>query len=293
MKKILKTDGNNPPSLSFSPHRLYNLRDMTEFFTYDFFTALSNLEWEGGDISLKVKQAGGASLASREDKQKLGNLMTELWKHCCKLELAASKLRISHLKSRIPAHLEVSFQVLESELSGLRHSILSELQQRKFVFVEPGKAGFFEQDALFGEKVNSAFPSAKQDIKEAGNCLAADLNTAAIFHLMRATEIGLRAAGRRLTPRSKSRIAYLEWGAIIKLMAKKVDAITHNGKPRSKKKINDLEFYNGIIGELDAFKDVWRNNVMHTRGHYSEHEAMGVFSHVRAFLQRLATRMSE
>ena len=42
------------------------------------------------------------------------------------------------------------------------------------------------------------FKSAKDDIGAAGNCYAADLHTAAVFHLMRVAEKGMKALARHL-----------------------------------------------------------------------------------------------
>jgi hypothetical protein len=45
--------------------------------------------------------------------------------------------------------------------------------------------------------------------------------------------------------------------------------------------------------ELRAFKNKFRNGVMHTRDQYDRDEAMSAFNHVRQFMQILAGKVSE
>ena len=54
-----------------------------------------------------------------------------------------------------------------------------------------------------------------------------------------------------------------------------------------------LEFYKGALGEFEAFKDAYRNNVMHARKTYLEAQAKSVLLHVRGFMERLACRIDE
>ena len=80
---------------------------------------------------------------------------------------------------------------------------MEELAYRKFAFIKPSLSAYFEQEQLFGKDVHEKIPKARQDIKESGNCLAAELHTAAVFHLMRVAEHGLRKLARRLRVKLK------------------------------------------------------------------------------------------
>ena len=64
-------------------------------------------------------------------------------------------------------------------------------------------------------------------------------------------------------------------------------------KPRGKKKSEELAFYRLTESELNTLKDVWRNNVMHTRGRYNQAESLGVYIRVQEFMERLAGRVKE
>jgi hypothetical protein len=70
----------------------------------------------------------------------------------------------------------------------------------KIVFMIPhGKASYYQSDEpLFGNEVFNAFPSANDDIAEAGTCLALERGTACVMHLMRVSEVGLASLGSEL-----------------------------------------------------------------------------------------------
>jgi hypothetical protein len=53
-----------------------------------------------------------------------------------------------------------------------------------------------------------------------------------------------------------------------------------------------LKFCEVAADELNVFKEIWRNNVMHASGSYKPAEALYVFDRVKDFMQRLAERIS-
>ena len=184
--------------------------------------------------------------------------------------------------------------VVASELTRLGRAIRKELISLKFAYIPPSKAEFFERDELFGEAVNDAFPSARANIKDAGNSLAADLPTAAVYHLMCVIELGLRALARKLkvhSVKAKIPIELGTWEQVITALESKIKTV--GGTARSNKKQKDMDFYNGLLMEFRSIKDCWRNKVMHTRVDYDQHQALRAFDHVRGFMQRLAERVSE
>jgi hypothetical protein len=181
---------------------------------------------------------------------------------------------------------------INAEIEGIQESFKKELKERKFAFIPSGKDRFFERDALFGPVVHQNFKGAHDHIKNAGNCLAADLNSAAVFHLMCVAEVGLRALSKKLKVKTVKKSVPIElgtWEDIIKALEVKVSA----SYPRTKKGHQESDVYKGVFIEYRAFKDFWRNKVMHTRADYSATDAASAFEHVRAFMQRLAETVSE
>jgi hypothetical protein len=237
----------------------------------------------------RVRAQGAQSCISREETKDLLAVLDAAEPLCRDLELAHCLSRLNHFKIALIANPFNS--VVASEILGLRVSIVEEASDRKFAFIPADKTVFFEHESLFGDAVNEAFPSAAPEIKDAGNCLAADLNTAAVFHFMRVAEYGLRGLARRLKVKVKGTLEYAAWGNVLAAIGKKLTAAQN--KPRGKKKSEELEFYRLAESELNTLKDVWRNNVMHTRRRYNQPEALGVYIRVQEFMERLATKVRE
>ena len=149
-----------------------------------------------------------------------------------------------------------------------------------------------EQKDLFGKQVGKLFPDARDEIRLAGNCLAVDLNTAAVFHLMRVAEFGMRALAVHLNVKLKKKpIEHGGWDESIKAIETKIHFRReryYSSRKKNKEELEFLKFCRMIADELFLFKEIWRNNTMHAISHYSETEAKGVFERVRDFMQRLA-----
>ncbi len=190
------------------------------------------------------------------------------------------------IKLTAPIH----FTIIASEIQAVLFSISNETAAIKFAFIPKEVESFFEKDLLFGVEVDDAFPSARLHIKDAGNCLAADLNTAAVFHFMIIAEFGLRALAKHLKVKIKRDLEYADWDEVIRGIEAKIASIKY---PRGKKRQRELEFYRPLASECNEFKDVWRNSIMHARRRYNRYKAMNIFNRVSDFMARLATKVSE
>lgn len=191
----------------------------------------------------------------------------------------------------LPLRIDVS--VFEAEIRHVRQEVDHELRERGYVLVAPDRLKYLMQEHPFGKSVASAFPKAKHDIQEASNCLAVEANTAAVFHLMRVAEHGLRALARDRGAKVASGVVLdlATWEALIKLIEDAETAIQSN--PRTLAREAQLEFYHGAMMEFKRFKNVFRNRIMHTRDDYDRDQAHSAFGHVGAFMQILASRISE
>jgi hypothetical protein len=113
---------------------------------------------------------------------------------------------------------------------------------KRFLKVRTARSICIDNPNLMGPKVLSAFPAAKSDIIEAGNCLAAECHTACVFHLMRVVEWGLRAfcahlgfRKLRITKKSgKTKLVpvdFLEWEKILDKLQGIVDGRIEKMRP--------------------------------------------------------------
>ena len=282
-----------------SPHRLISLWDMNEFFTAGLVRRWVDLVAIKRDVEKKQKaeiptpaHIGQLNVLLQTGSKKYDGLLTV----CVKLQMAKSQNRIEHFLKILNATDETpSFAVINSELGGLTSTMQKELIERKFVFVPADKVEFFEQDKLFEDAVYKKFPEARREIKEAGNCFAADLNTAAVFHLMRATEWGLRDLAEHLDAvPAKWPIEFSQWSQLIDdidlKLNPKVKAV-EDTMTRGHAKDASLEFYNGLVADVKHLK-ISRDRVMHTRESYNEKSTMAIFGEVENFMKRLANRPS-
>lgn len=214
---------------------------------------------------------------------------------CKHLNLDISAQNARSMKMRLErGHPYTAAEIL-AELILLMQTIIQELAKRKLVYIPTPNDQFFEQEKLFGDVVFQAFPSANPEIKAAGNALAADLGTAAVFHLMRVAETGMRtlAWDRRVSVVRNKPLELQQWKDILDGVQAKVDLIVNWPNTLGLAKTQAEEFYNGAMGEFRGFKDAWRNHVMHDRRAYNFDEAKAVMAHVERFMKTLATRISE
>jgi hypothetical protein len=194
----------------------------------------------------------------------------------------------------ISTHL--TWQQLSNELTVLRQAIEADLEKRSFVCIPQSLVSHFEAEYPFGKAVFDAFPSAREDLKEAGNCLACECNTASAFHLSRAIEVGLWELGRdRQIPLAISnKIEFTEWGHIIRELDIAVAAIQQ--WPNSSSKEDAHRFYNHAVVEIRAFNDGWRRHTAHARPsmpRMSNEEAQAFWGHGQRFMNTLAGKISE
>jgi hypothetical protein len=218
------------------------------------------------------------------------------------LENAESKIEliVSHYES-FPGSVDCS--TVAADLRNAEESLMLELWPRKFVEIPKDYTEYLDNESLLGLNVRSAFKSAAPDIVEAGNCIAIDCGTAAVFHLMRVAEWGLRALCVHLKvlriPKSKKpgekRYTPLEYSQWERILTEAREAIEKKiGKMRAGPVRQEAqEFYYSLLQDLNGFKDAWRNHVMHTRATYTRKGAEDVYDHVKRFMALLATKVSE
>ena len=276
---------------------------MTEILPNDFYDAIHRLDH---DIKFSSEQA--TREATSAETAAVLKTIDDVRYHCLKLGLKESEDHCDKLNNwlkdpsyhRFPPGGAIppsGFQYIYRALEGIAAKLRLELTMIRFAGIPENLVQFFEQDALFGEQVNKAFQSetpgirsAATDIKEAGNCLAANLNTAAVFHLMCAVEQGLRRLADDLQVPTVKQTVPIElgtWNEIITECQKKVDERVSRSDAEGQRK---LDFYSALLLEFRAIETFWRNKVMHVRADYTATDAKMAKAHVERFMKRLAAR---
>lgn len=263
---------------------------MVRFITkhlVDALNLLDDLEYYGTAFG-----AGSAVVPLSE----LDTLVTQRITYCRRqfayIELGAAVDRIDNQVLPV-LKTGVTWDRVRAEAKIIRELVDNDLRKRRFAYLPVAKADIHDKAGHTWERVWKQFPSAKEDAQEAVNCYALESNTACVFHLMRVAEYGLRALARerRIKLPTGRPLEWADWQELIVALNKNVELIAN--KKRGPARDAAMEFYRAALGQFNAFKDVYRNKVMHSRGSYDEHKAASVLTHVLEFMDILAGKIDE
>jgi hypothetical protein len=166
----------------------------------------------------------------------------------------------------------------------LTNSAMLELEGRKFFRPLRTYESYYENPKLFGDQVFTNFPSANEDIAEAGTCLALERPTACVMHLMRVMEVGLAALGKAVNVSKQN-----DWGGYLREIDKALAASMKAAGARTAVG----QFYAEAAAMIDNVRRAWRNPTMHADKSYSLERAEEILQSVKSFMRHLATKLSE
>ncbi len=291
----------------FIPFQLVSLADMLIKYPFDEMRCL-----------LSGMQAIQAQLESTKeediDADFLGHLsdrIIEYEKLCKTFEIEVSSC-ISRLTGKIrnPASLKYPVSTYWIEL---RHRINDELEQHLWMYLERNQVEYFNQEMLFGEEVYDNFPTARDDIREAGNCYATGAYTASVFHLMRAAEVGAKAMIRALKAQKyiggrkmvkgkmvfqRKSIELCDWQTLIRGLREAYKGLDKKSSTSVKRKAT-LAFYSEALSQFEYLKNGWRNSISHghevapDRRFFLQGETEDIIKNTRHFMRHLAKRVTE
>lgn len=219
------------------------------------------------------------------EKEALRQSLMRIFDECAALELpTAADIISNHIQEpdlpKTAGELDLLIEVVQSELKG-----------KLFLFVPPHRAKFYESDKLVSPAVKTAFPSACRELGEAGNCFAAARYTAAVFHAMRAAEIGIRVLAKELGVTFSYSLELAEWGKIAGELEPRINELKCG--PRGDQKDADLKFFSEAAAQFRHFNNGWRVRVSHAREFYHEQQAATLLGHTIEFFETLSQRLTE
>ena len=212
------------------------------------------------------------------DRQSSEACLGLLSNECRNAELALSLAWLDEIRNQLP-NQDVSYSQLTPMLHELIHRMRDELSSSHFLLVSKGKTEFLNQPAPFGPTVNVTLPGAREDILEAVKCYALERNTACVFHLMRAVEVGLKALCEHT---GESLPENPNWGQVISMTDK---ALQISGSAR--KDPQRVAASAEALAYLRIIKDAWRNPTMHVTRSYDEDQALDILRASQRFLQEI------
>jgi hypothetical protein len=280
-----------------SPQQLTSLWDMIQFAGREIADALDAVKAFRDRADKAVAQFGPAAVMSEDEAAECEALNEKVWGLSVRLQLHRTTdicvivdCSLTGTTFFRNAPIERRYSILENYFKDMSIAVEDELKGRKFICVPPDKARLWEQEHLLGPKVTAAASDELNiEIRAAGHCMAVDLNTA-IFHLMRIVECGIRALAPQIgVTMSKRKISQAAWSVLIESMEARIRESKHPQKGATTKplKPGQLKFFRGLLLNINCFKDLWRNDVMHMRGDYDGNEANKVKDHVKAFMALL------
>jgi hypothetical protein len=167
----------------------------------------------------------------------------------------------------------------------LQDILKAETRSKLYLFVGmKGATLWSPNESLFGAAVDTNFSSAVEDIEEAAKCLAVDRGTACVMHLMRATEVPLKALAGALNVGPQN-----DWGSYIR----KIDEELGDRLKATGKRTADEAFYSHASMSFERVKRGWRNSTMHVDQTYTVERAQEIFDATKSFMRHLATRLKE
>jgi len=235
-----------------------------------FFHLLINLEHRSQNLTRPIEAQGLVRLESA------AKAMIE---HLTDLDLPVSKKTVEEMVVGSKTYTDINAAIRQ-----LSNTFTLELDGRKFYGPIRRYEQYYEQPKLFGDEVFAKFPSANNDIVEAGTCLALERGTACVMHLMRACEVGIKALAAALPVDPQN-----NWGAYLRKIGEALDVRTKAAGMRTP----DDQFYAEVRITLDAVRVAWRNVTMHVESNYSPERAEEILVAVRGLMRHLATKLSE
>jgi hypothetical protein len=182
--------------------------------------------------------------------------------------------------------------VLTERLASIIRGVHENLRSRRFMYVPRDQSLYWDNIDLFGDDFIIGFPlAALLEMIEAGNCYAAGRWTACVFHSMRVAEHGLRSLAKRLkvklTDKRKScPLEYGDWDKVITAIRNRIKDIRL--LPRGPKKERELQFFSESADHCEYMKDIWRNEISHSRRRSTKPESAAVLNRVKEFVTPLA-----
>ena len=279
-------------------NRLVSLWQMLQMHVHEFVKLLTDL------YALEVRLEMGIPV----NIEQLGQVLVLLQGDCQDFGLTSAQKQIERLFKLFAVAREgqqkISYADIFQHCAQLRVRIQEDLEEELYFRVTLQRArDFFKRsetgipelmpktsEEIFGIEVCAKFPSATWEMIEASRCYTFNRHTACVFHLMRATEVGLTALGGQFGVS----LAHTNWAPAIDQIESNIRDMHKDPKwkvlPDCKEQ---QEFYSQAASHFGILKDAWRNYTAHARGKYLEEEAFLIFENTRAFMQKIAARLNE
>lgn len=263
---------------------------------YDVLRFMAEEFWKASQIITEWGSSAGLYLPPRkifETMDTFSNLQRNLL--ALGLPVSAQELHklnvlmkgaVSDINQMRPERQKAEFEKVSSEMrlrfDNLSSVIHSELASRLLYAVETEKVQYCNPQWLVDTPIFSAFPKAFGELQRAGSCYAFDECTAAVFHLMRVIDSGLRLVYESLGDTYDAR----NWDGI----AKKIESeMTKKYQEKTIEWRAKEPFYSEILTDIRSISRAHRNPALHEiERKYSDADTKYLIEVTKAFMSHLA-----
>jgi hypothetical protein len=266
---------NAPP---IKPYRdrsrgLWSLWEMLELDAQQFTTLLHTL------FDVEIRERGKSGPLGDGMMSKPPGIADDIMHKCLSLELPVSATTADNM-----IRTATTMERLHESIRQLSNSVMLELKGKQFYGPLSRYIRYYNNQQLFGAEVFKNFPSANDDICEAGMCLAFERATACVLHLMRVLEVGLTVLAKTVGVPKQN-----DWGAYLREIGKGLDRLTKSSGART----SDEQFYAESAANFGRLRTAYRNPTMHPDKTYSQERAEEILMATKSFMSHLATKISE
>ncbi|HEY3900687.1 MAG TPA: hypothetical protein VGM54_18910 [Chthoniobacter sp.] len=185
---------------------------------------------------------------------------------------------------------ERTAECIHHHLNAFAAIVHSEMEDALFWHVPVEFAEWYGKDAetILGTGAAARFKSARPEIEEAAKCFVLERPTACVFHLMRATEIVLKAvfkSGGWHPPKLAE-----SWGAMMGPMDEQLQKPPKNPVPIWQ---SNIGFFSELVADLRAVKRAQRDTTMHVESTYTQSEARLILDGVVSLFHHAAKHLDE
>lgn len=283
----IATAGSDQDRPSWESRRLWSLWDMIGYLHGVLHIHIDHIELLAG-LAMAIE---GTSYTKDKFIKDCHKTLSDTKKTCDEYELMGSSEYIDDFDKDLDIRTEIS--AISHELTTIVKLLKQEASHRLIFCIKKEKGDILEKNMRMWEPIIDAFPSADPELLEAIKSYQFELNNACVFHLMRVAEYGLRALARERSVSFPTKpVEWAHWQDLLTQIDRSVDAQWAKASAGPAKDAA-LGFYKGALAHFHAFKDKYRNAVMHVRKRYDEHEALQALTQVRDFMAVLSAKIGE
>jgi hypothetical protein len=229
----------------------------------------------------------GARGAERFTRDSVAQVFADVRELCSEFDLQTARVRADFALAALEND---ALDTLGGEVTELVRHIRHDLQSCSIWPIARNRVWSFS--LALNDKAAAAFPSAGNDIAEGGRCFGFARYSAAVFHMLRAADPGVRALARAANATAAAAHEGGDWAPLLALVDARVSVIST--WPAGTAKAAALEFFQSALSEARGLHDASRKLANPSAAAtLEEHQALHVCHATKDLLVRLSERLTE